>query len=101
MPCFFDIVISQRVPDSGPNGGQSPVEWEKIPSIHPSIPLNSPQTSLAGPQTPPTGPQTPPTGLQTPYMKDGQMDGQQTEFLPILQDLVPCWGRCSKTYATG
>ena len=27
---------------------------------------------------------------------DGLEDGQ-TEFLPILQDFVPCWGRCPAT----
>ena len=27
---------------------------------------------------------------------DGRTDGR-TEFLPILQDFVPCWGRCPAT----
>ena len=32
---------------------------------------------------------------------DGWMDGRtdgRTEFLPILQDFVPCWGRCPATF---
>ena len=31
---------------------------------------------------------------------DGRMDSQmegRMEFLPILQDFVPCWGRCPAT----
>ena len=28
---------------------------------------------------------------------DGQADGW-TEFLPILQDFVPCWGCCPATF---
>ena len=28
---------------------------------------------------------------------DERMDGR-TEFLPILQDFVPCWGRCPATF---
>ena len=68
---------------SGPNRGQSPVEWGEIPYVR-LFPLGL----LGGPQA---GPQTPLVGLQTQKV-DGRMDGC-TGFFPILQDFVPCWGR--------
>ena len=101
---------------SGPDRGRSPVEWGEIPSVRPSVPpLAGPQTLLAGPQTPPAGPQTLLAGPQTPpasplsplnalrplvWKTDGWTYGRtdgRTEFLPILQDFVPCRGRCPAT----
>ena len=38
------------------------------------------------------------TDGRTDGRTDGQMDGQ-TEFLPILQDFLPCRGRCPKTHS--
>merc|ERR1712035_123638 len=67
-------------------------------SVRPSVPpLAGPQTLPASPQTPPAGPQTPPAGLQTPLAGPRGLTDGRTEFLPILQDFVPCWGRCPAT----
>ena len=51
---------------SGPDRGESPVEWGKIPSVRPSVrpPPAGPQTLLARPQTPAAGPQTPQPALR-------------------------------------
>ena len=100
---------------SGPDRGQSPVEWGDFlsirtsirPSVHPSVhpfpPLGQParpetqpasqpslrlQTWLAGPQIWLAGPEG---------GGDGQTEGwtdRQMENIPILQDFVPYWGRC-------
>ena len=92
----------------------------------PQVPLVGPQASRAGPKTHLAGPQTSQAGLQTPLVGPytplagpkspsdpnnwpfdplvgqqiiGPTDGWtygRTEFLPILQDFVPCRGRCPK-----
>ena len=49
----------------------------------------------------PKGPEGLPGAMGGTYaQKDGQMDGRtdgRMEFLPILQDFVPCWGCCPAT----
>ena len=42
------------------------------------------------------GPEGQPAVSEVQKKGDGQMD-KQTEFFPILQVLVPIWGRCPKT----
>ena len=88
---------------SGPDRGQSPVEWGDFPFvrpyvrlyIHPSIPPSGPssQAWLAGPQAWLAGPQA---GLDGP---EGGTDGRR-ENLPILQDFFPYWVRCPKKNLT-
>ena len=61
MPCFLG---------SGPNSGQSPVEWGEILSVCPSVRLSvHPPSLLADPQAPlavpQAGPQAPLEGPQT------------------------------------
>ena len=75
----------------------------------PQTPQTAPQAPLTGPQTPLAGPHTPLIGLQTAQARplqlalrpfvwkaDGRMN-ECTEFLPILQDFVPCRGHCPAT----
>ena len=84
LPCFSDVVKSQRVVGQRLRQGTKSCRIGRNsvrPSVRPSVPpLASPQTLLAGPQTPPAGPQTllagpqtlpaspqtPPAGPQTP-----------------------------------
>ena len=72
---------------SGPDRGQSPVEWGEIPSIPPGSGLPGPGLGLSGPGS----------GLGGMYgctygRTDGWTDGR-TEFLPILQDFVPSFAQ--------
>ena len=61
---------------SGPDRGQSPVEWEDFPFVRSSIHLSVRLFSSLG-------------------WMDGRTDGRM-ENLPILQDFVPYRGRCPK-----
>ena len=83
---------------SGPGRGRSPVEWGEIlsvrssvySSIHPFIPQGlgvqrKGSESLSG------GP-----GGGRTYGRTDVRTNVRTEFLPILQDFVPCRGRCPK-----
>ena len=97
---------------SDPSGRPSdPSDRPSDPSGLPSDPsgrssdlLAGPLTPKADPQTSPASPQTPLIGFQTPPLDRQPTDGLihgwmngQTEFLPILQDFVPCLGRCPAT----
>ena len=85
LPCFSLWPKSSfGKQGSGPDRGQSPVEWEDFPYVCPSICLSinmSPLLSSGQAWWPRRG-----------YIR---MDGR-TENLPILQDFVPYWGRCLK-----
>ena len=50
---------------------------------------------LEGPEGLPEGPEGLPGGSRGDGRMYGRTDGR-TEFLPILQDFVPCRGRCPK-----
>ena len=88
---------------SGPDRGQSPVEWGEIPfvrsSVCPSVPslagpqtlLAGPQTLLAGPQTPPAGPQTLPAGPQTPQTPQTPQVSPQTHAAGPQKPLAGPW----------
>ena len=78
---YFLLGFHEGRQGSGPDSGQSPVEWGDLPFVRP-------QTWLAGPQAWLDGP-------------EGGMDGQtdvrtdiRMENLPILQDFVPYRGCC-------
>ena len=111
-------------PQTPPAGPQTLLAGPQTPPASPQTPPAGPQTPPAGPQTPPAGPQTPqpgPQGLRASQQglraswrglgasqqglrasqrgdvrTDRRTDGR-TEFLPILQDFVPCRGRCPKS----
>ena len=60
---------------------------------------------LEGSEGQPAGSEGQPAGSESqPAGSEGQQEGGwmdkrtdgQIEFLPILQDFVPCWGRCPK-----
>ena len=83
---------------SGPDRGQSPVEWGDFPfirpSVHPSVrlsipPLEVPRASQAGLR--PSQSQNPKGGREDKWM-NGWM-----ENLPILQDFVHYQSRCPAT----
>ena len=63
--------ISSSFLASGPDRGQSPVEWGELLFVHMSVwpsihsPLAEPQTLIGGPQTLLVGPQTPLAGPQS------------------------------------
>ena len=126
---------------SGPDRGQSPVEWGEIPfvrlSVRPSVPssgwpsnptgwpsdpegqlegsegllegsegllegsegwLEGSEGQLEGSEGQPAGSEGQPAGSEG-QPEGGRTDGRtdvRTEFLPILQDFVPCRGRCPK-----
>ena len=99
-PSFHASIFPQA-----PVGPQAPLA---DPQAGPLAPLVGPQAPLAGPQTPLAGPQTPPAGPQSSWMDgiwtDGCMEGRTDgrtdrgkEFLPILQDFLPCLGCCPAT----
>ena len=69
--------------------GRNSVRTYVRTSVHPYV-----HTSVRPPQGLLAGPQVPLVGLQT-QKADGRTYGR-TEFLPILQDFVPCRGRCPK-----
>ena len=79
------------------------------PLAGPQNPLASPQTPLARPSDPSGWPLYPygkpsdstnwpldPSSWSSDPLDGWRMDGR-AEFLPILQDFVPCWGRCPAT----
>ena len=78
---------------SGPDRGQSPLEWGEIPyvrtSVHPPLDLLAgPQAPLAGPQAPLAGPQAPLTGPQAPLAgPQASLAGPQAS----LEGLIPIW----------
>ena len=96
---------------SGPNRGQSPVEWEDFPyvrpsvrpsicpSVHPSVRMSiRPSLWAIQPGLKPSqlGLRPSQPGLrpnQPSLWMDGQTDVHR-ENLPILQDFVPYRGRC-------
>ena len=77
-------------------GPKAPLTGPMAPLAGSKAPLTGSQTPLPGPQTSHTGPQTLLAGPQTLLM-DGRWVGECAEFLPILQDRVPCWSRCPAT----
>ena len=157
LPCFFDVVKSQRVAGQRPRQGTKfcrmgrnsvrtyvrtsalpppsgwpsdpaglppdPSSWPSDPAGWPSDPegqvegsegllegsegllegfegllegsegwLEGSEGQPAGSEGQPAGSEGQPEGGRTDVRTDGR-----TEFLPILQDLVPCWGRCPKS----
>ena len=71
-----------------------PLQQALNPPSRPSDPYNRPSD-------PSSWPSDPLDREQVDQLNDGwtggQMDGWM-EFLPILQDFVPCWGRCPATF---
>ena len=84
---------------SGPDRGQSPVEWGDYPSVRPSIrppPLGHPARHEAQPAIPEAWLAGPQAWLDSPDEGTYIRTYEQTENLPILQDFVPYRGRCPR-----
>ena len=112
LPCFFDVVKSHRVAGQRPRQGtkscrmgRNSVRPSVRPSARPSI--RPPPAGLQGLKGQPAGSEGQPAGSEgQPAGSEGQPEGGgrtdgradgRTEFLPILQDFVPCRGRCPAT----
>ena len=99
-PALYSFLVEvglQR--GSGPDRGQSPVEWGDLPSIrtfvHPFPPSRAqePARQALDPASQVLG-----QASQAPgYKRTNEQTGRNREFFPILQDFVPYQGCCPTT----
>ena len=96
LPCFFDE--SQRVAGQRPQQGMKSCRMGRN-CVRPYI-----RMSIHPPSSWPSNPSSRPSDPSSWPSEGGQTDGRmgkwadrQTEFLPILQDFLPCWGCCPAT----
>ena len=89
LPCFFHVVKSQKVAGQRPRQGTKSCRMgrnSRRPYVRPSV----------CPSVCPLGIEGLPGGQGGTYVQTYVRTYVRTEFLPILQDFVPCRGRCPK-----